>query len=244
MKTNLGQLIRSQSAKTLFRESFGSLLRGLALLLTALSTTHISAFAAPSSVTTGESAPSFSLPGIDGKMYRLDDFKGQVVVLEWFNSGCPFVVKHYQSDNMQGLHREYAKDLAGDTRAKAEDKDDQKVVWLTIISSAPGKQGHGRPKEHRETMAKWHMQPSAFLIDEDGEVGKRFGAKTTPHMFIINRDGVLVYQGAIDSIPSTRPSDIPESKNYVREALSEVFAGRPVTTATTPPYGCSVKYKD
>jgi glutathione peroxidase-family protein len=174
-----------------------------------------------------ETASSFSLPGVDGKTYSLDQFKGKVVVLEWFNSGCPFVEKYYESGAMQRLQKEYTS------------KD---VVWLTINSSAKGKQGNMSPEEHRAKMTEWNMTPTMVLLDENGTVGRKYSAKTTPHMFIVNKDGSQAYQGAIDDKPSTKKSDIESSKNYVKAALDELLAGKSVSMSSTTPYGCSVKY--
>lgn len=150
------------------------------------------------------------------------------MVLEWINHGCPFVVKHYSEGNMQGLQRDYT------------NKD---VIWLAICSSADGKQGYFTADEWQKLNADKGGNATAILLDEDGTVGKLYGAKTTPHMYVINAEGKLVYQGAIDDKPSTDTSDIPGAKNYVKAALDEVLAGQPVTTGQTKPYGCGVKYK-
>jgi peroxiredoxin len=174
-----------------------------------------------------EKAPAFTLTDTQGTKHSLSDFKGKVVVLEWFNSGCPFVKKHYIQGNMQALQKTYT---------------DQGVVWLTICSSAPGKQGHMDAAGHNRKMAEWKMNATAMLMDESGQAGKAYGAKTTPHMFVINAEGEVVYQGAIDDKRSTNPADIPQSTNYVRAALDAVLAGEPVKEAKTMPYGCSVKY--
>jgi len=175
----------------------------------------------------GSAAPNFTLNDSNGVVHTLAQHKGSLVVLEWFNSGCPFVLKHYEAGNMQKLQKDYtAKD----------------VVWLSVVSSAPGKQGSGTPAEHNAKIAEWKSVPSAFLIDENGKVGSAYGARTTPHMFVINKEGVLVYAGAIDDKPSTKGSDIATSKNYVTTALDELISGKSVTTASTEPYGCSIKY--
>lgn len=196
-------------------------MRNLLLVLTLLAS--ISAFA----VTNGEMAPDFTLPGHTGKSYQLKNFRGKVIVLEWFNSGCPFVKKHYGPRNMQKLQEKYtAKD----------------VIWLTILSSAKGKQGYvpaDEAERHRELMG---MNSSAFLLDPAGEVGRLYGAKTTPHMFIINPAGKIVYQGAIDSIPSADSGDIKHARNYVAEGLDAVLSNQKLKYAKTKPYGCSVKY--
>ncbi len=172
-------------------------------------------------------APAFTLKDSDGKEHSLSDFQGKVVVLEWLNHGCPFVVKHYESGNMQKLQKEYT------------GKD---VVWLSVVSSAPGKQGHMSPEDTNKTKAEKGSAATAILIDEDGTVGKLYNAQVTPEMFIINSDGVLVYAGAIDDKKSTDTADIAGAKNYVAQALDEVLAGKPVSETTSKAYGCSVKY--
>ena len=175
-----------------------------------------------------ENAPAFTLTDTNGTEHSLSDFAGKTVVLEWFNRGCPFVYKkHYGSGNMQSLQETYT---------------EKGVVWLTICSSAPGKQGHTDAAGHNKTIEEWNVSSTAFLMDEDGTVGKAYGAKTTPHMFVINGEGEIVYQGAIDDKRSTDPNDIPNSENYVRTALDAVLAGEAVETSSTTPYGCSVKY--
>lgn len=177
---------------------------------------------------TGADAPDFTLSDIDGNQQKLSDFRGRTVVLEWINHGCPFVVKHYDSGNMQALQRE----ATGNG-----------VVWLSICSSAPGKQGHYSLEDWKRINVEKQSAATAVLLDPNGEVGRLYGAKTTPHMFVIDASGKLVYQGAIDNKPSTDPEDIPSSLNYVRAALDDLANGRPVATPTTKPYGCSVKYK-
>jgi alkyl hydroperoxide reductase subunit AhpC len=176
----------------------------------------------------GSPAPAFTLTDTRGKQHNLADFKGKYVVLEWVNFGCPFVKKHYGSGNMQA------------TQKKAVDKG---VVWLSVCSSAEGKQGHMAAAEWNEEIAGRKLASTAVLIDESGAVGKTYGAKTTPHMYIVNPDGILVYKGAIDDKPSTNQDDIPGARNYVLAALDESMAGKPVSTASTQSYGCSVKYK-
>ena len=175
----------------------------------------------------GQPAPNFELISSMGKSYSLDQFKGKIVVLEWINFGCPFVKKHYKSANMQKLQKLYT------------EKD---VVWLSICSSAPGKQGHLNSANMKKKLAELGYKGTAYLIDETGTIGKLYGAKTTPHMFIINPAGNLVYQGAIDDIASADPSDIAKATNYVDAALSAALAGEPVTAPSTKSYGCSVKY--
>ena len=175
----------------------------------------------------GQPAPEFTLKDSNGKSHNLSDFKGKFVVLEWLNHGCPFVVKHYESGNMQNLQKEYT------------GKD---VVWLSIVSSAPGKQGHMNPEETNKAKAEKGSAATAVLLDEDGTVGKLYDAKVTPELYVINPEGVLVYAGAIDDKKSTDPADVAGAKNYVKQALDEAMAGKPVSEPTTAAYGCSVKY--
>lgn len=178
-------------------------------------------------VVNGEAAPDFSLPDISGNMHSLAESRGKFVVLEWINCDCPFVRKHYDSGNMQSMQKEFT------------GKD---VVWYSISSSAPGKQGNYSPAEWKNLTAKNDISSTAVLLDSSGDVGRLYGAKTTPHMYVINPDGVLVYQGAIDSNPSADPADIASSTNYVRQALGESMSGSPVSEPQTKAYGCSVKY--
>lgn len=178
-------------------------------------------------VKVGEPAPAFTATDSNGKQVALSQFKGKYVVLEWHNQSCPFVVKHYGSGNLQRLQKEWTA---------------KQVVWLALISSAPGKQGFVDGKGANQDMQEHSAAPTATLLDPKGEVGRLYGAKTTPHMFVINPQGQLIYNGAIDDKPSPDPADIPGAKNYVAQALSEAMAGKPVSQPTTPPYGCSVKY--
>ena len=178
-------------------------------------------------VTTGAAAPDFTLTDTSGASHKLSDFKGKPVVLEWVNHGCPFVVKHYSKGNMQGLQADYT---------------GKGVVWLSICSSAEGKQGYDTAEGWQKLNTEKGGKATAILLDPEGTVGKLYGAKTTPHMYVINAEGTLVYQGAIDDKPSTDSDDIPGAKNYVKAALDEVLAGKPVTTGQTKPYGCGVKY--
>ena len=175
----------------------------------------------------GEAAPEFTLTDSKGTSHKLSDFRGKFVVLEWLNHECPFVKKHYSSGNMQKLQQEYT--------AKG-------VVWLSIISSAPGKQGHRTgPQAEADTKDK-NAAPTAVLLDPSGEVGKKYDAKTTPEMFVLDKEGKILYAGAIDSIKSTDSADIAKAENHVRQALDAALAGKPVPTPKTTPYGCSVKY--
>lgn len=180
-----------------------------------------------SAATIGEKAPNFSLVGSDGKTYELKNLKGKTVVLEWFNEGCPFVVKHYSTNNMQALQKKYT---------------EKGVAWFTVLSSAPGKQGYVTADQFEKDRKRLKMASTAGLLDTTGEVGKRFGAKTTPHLFIINAQGVLVYQGAVDDNSSTDPETVSKAKNYVAPALDALLDGKPVPKSTTKPYGCSIKY--
>ena len=175
----------------------------------------------------GQLAPDFTLTDATGQHRSLAEFRGTFVVLEWFNNDCPFVGKQYGSGAMQRLQADYAA---------------RGVTWLTIISSAPGKQGHVSPEEARALRARRGSHQTAILLDADGTVGRRYGAKTTPHLFIIDPAGAVIYAGAIDDIPSTDQADIPPATNYVQRALDEALAGKPVSIAETNPYGCSVKY--
>lgn len=175
----------------------------------------------------GEAAPEFTATDSNGKTVKLSQWQGKVVVLEWHNQDCPFVVKHYISGNMQKLQKEWT---------------GKGVVWVSIISSAPGKQGHVDGKGANLDVEKQKAAPSVTLLDPKGEVGRLYGAKTTPHMFVIGKDGKLLYNGAIDDKPTPDQADLAAAKNYVSLALTEVLAGKPVSTPTTTPYGCSVKY--
>jgi peroxiredoxin len=196
----------------------------LFLTLTALCTGALCAAEAPQ---VGAAAPNFSLPAASGKTYSLGDFKGKYVVLEWFNPGCPFVQKHYKSDNMQKLQKEFT---------------GKGVAWLTIDSSASGKQGYLTPADANKQKAEWKMDPTALLLDPDGKVGHEYGATNTPHMYVIDPSGKLIYSGAIDDKPSTDLDDVKTANNYVKDALNEAMAGKPVATPTSRAYGCSIKY--
>lgn len=175
----------------------------------------------------GSPAPEFTLTDSNGTSHKLSDFKGKFVVLEWLNHGCPFVQKHYDGGNMQGLQKEYT------------GKD---VVWLSIVSSAPGKQGHMSPEETNKAKEEKGSAATAILLDEDGTVGQLYDAKVTPELYVINPEGTLIYMGAIDDKKSVDAADVAGAKNYVKQALDEAMAGKPVSEPTTTPYGCSVKY--
>ncbi|HUL77994.1 MAG TPA: thioredoxin family protein [Vicinamibacteria bacterium] len=199
--------------------------------VTAFALAALAAVTAPAlaQAVVGQPAPPFSLVDSDGRTRSLADFAGKVVVLEWWNYECPFVGKHYGSGNMQKLQREWT--------AKG-------VVWLTVSSSAAGKQGHVDGAKANALMKERSGAPTAVLLDHDGKVGRAYGAKTTPHMFVIDPAGRLVYAGGIDDKPSTDRADISTARNYVVAALTEVLAGKPVTTPSSQPYGCGVKYAD
>jgi hypothetical protein len=184
---------------------------------------------AAASAVNGEPAPAFSVQDATGQTRTLAEFSGRTVVLEWTNFGCPYVRKHYRSGNMQALQR----DATGEG-----------VVWLQVISSAPGEQGHLDGPGALARARTDNAHPTATLLDPTGAMGRAYGARNTPHMFIIDAHGVLVYQGAIDDQPSARPQSLEGAHNYVRAALEDIAAGRAVQVARTTPYGCSVKYAD
>jgi peroxiredoxin len=176
----------------------------------------------------GSAAPDFSLPDAKGQTQSLSQYKGKYVVLEWFNPECPFVKKHYGSGNMQKLQNEYT---------------GRGVVWLTIDSNAPGTEGNITAEQAQKITASWKTHQTALLLDPKGKAGRAYGAKNTPDMVIINPEGKIAYEGAIDSKATPNPADIPTSTNYVKAALDESLAGKPVTTPQTKPYGCHVTYK-
>lgn len=186
--------------------------------------------AAPAAVAqavVNQPAPAFSVQDASGKTVSLADFKGKHVVLEWTNPGCPFVQKHYNSGNMPATQK--------DAVAKG-------VVWLTVSSTAPSASDYKSPADLSAWMKSTSAVPTATLMDNDGKVGKAYGARTTPHMYVIDPQGKLIYAGAIDSKPTANAADIKVATNYVGQALNEALAGKPVSQASTTPYGCSVKY--
>ena len=191
--------------------------------------TALAVIAAPASAAAvvGRPAPNFKAADVNGKAVSLSDFRGKTVVLEWNNPECPFVKKHYGAGNMQKQQR--AATGSG-------------VVWLTVNSSAAGKQGHVDAAAAKAIIARQGGAQTAYLLDAAGEVGRAYGAKTTPHMFVIDGRGTLRYNGAIDSIASADQADITEATQYVEQALADLAVGREVATSTTQPYGCSVKY--
>jgi peroxiredoxin len=175
----------------------------------------------------GTPAPDFTGVDTEGVSHKLSDYRGSTVVLEWTNHECPFVQKHYGTGNMQGLQK---------------DAQSQDIVWLSIISSAPGKQGHVSPDQAKQLTQERDAAPSAVLLDADGKIGQAYQARTTPHMFIIDPEGTLAYMGAIDDKPTARWKDVETANNYVRTALAAMGNGQAVESASTRPYGCSVKY--
>jgi peroxiredoxin len=180
-------------------------------------------------VSVGDQTPDFTGTDSHGQAHKLSDYRGKFVVLEWHNNGCPYTKKHYESGNMQRLQKEWT---------------EKGVVWFTVISSSPGTQGYVTADQENDYMQKMHAAPTAALLDAKGNIGHLYGAKTTPHMFVINPQGKLIYNGAIDDKSTSDPADIASARNYVSEALKEAEAGQPVATASTRPYGCSVKYAD
>lgn len=182
---------------------------------------------AVASVATGAPAPAFSVQDANGATRTLAEFRGRTVILEWTNHGCPYVRKHYDSRNMQTLQQEAVADG---------------IVWLQVISSARGEQGYLDAAGARARVQTDGAHPTATLLDPTGAMGRAYGATNTPQMFIINGEGVILYQGAIDDRPSARPASLEGATNYVRAALADIEAGRPVRTPTTTPYGCNVKY--
>jgi len=177
----------------------------------------------------GEPAPGFTATDTNGEVHKLSEYQGKFVVLEWTNRGCPYTQKHYNSGNMQRLQREWT---------------GRGVVWLTVISSAPGKQGYVTASEENAYLKQANAAPTAVLLDPAGTLGHLYEAKTTPHIFVINPKGSLIYNGAIDDRPTTDVSDVSGAKSYVSLALEEATSGKPVGTPTSRPYGCSVKYAD
>ena len=194
------------------------------LLLGIVTAFSLSAYA---SVNVGQPAPDFTGVDSNGSQHTLSQYQGKTVVLEWTNHDCPYVKKHYNSGNMQKLQKQATTDG---------------VVWLSIISSRPGKQGHVSGGKANDLTRSRNAAPTAVILDETSAIGRLYGAKTTPHMYIIDKTGQLVYMGGIDSIPSSDEADIAGAKNYVRAALDAMTAGKTIEDSITRPYGCSVKY--
>ena len=177
----------------------------------------------------GKEAPSFTLPDTRGQEHGLEDYRGEWVVLEWLNYGCPYVQKHYESGNIPGQQEKWT---------------ERGVKWFAVVSSAPGKQGHYPPEEMRERGEEFGVEATAILLDPEGEVGRAYGARTTPQMFVIDPEGEVVYMGGIDDVPTARIEDLERATQLVDRALEQATAGDEVTRPTSRPYGCSVKYAD
>jgi peroxiredoxin len=195
------------------------------IFLLVLALFALSAFA----VKVGDRAPDFTGTDSHGQTHKLSDYRGNFVVLEWHNNGCPFTKKHYESGNMQRLQKEWT---------------DKGVIWLTVISSSPGSQGYVTADQENDYLQKMHAVPTAAILDPRGDIGHLYSAKTTPHMFVISPQGQIIYNGAIDDKATTDPSDVNGANNYVSDALQEAMSGKAVAVASTRPYGCSVKYAD
>lgn len=195
-------------------------------LMMILATSLIASFAF-ADAKIGSPAPDFAVNDAQGKAHKLSDYKGKYVILEWYNKDCPYVRKHYDSKNMQKLQT----DMAG-----------KQVVWLTVISSAKGKQGNLAAADAIKNGEKEGMKSAAILLDENGTMGKAYGAKTTPHMYLIDDKGMLRYNGAIDSNDSADQKTIPTAQNYIMAAYNSAVKGEKIAKETTKPYGCSVKF--
>jgi hypothetical protein len=178
-------------------------------------------------VVTGTPAPDFKGTDSNGTQHTLSQYKGKYIVLEWANQGCPYDQKHYLSGSIESQQKDWT--------AKG-------VIWLSVISSAPGEQGHVTPSEENAYLKKMNAAPTAALLDPTGTIGRLYEAKTTPHIFIIDPTGKLIYQGALDDKPTTEQEDLKGARNYLNETLTAAMAGKPVPVASTRPYGCSVKY--
>jgi len=208
--------------------SIRAMVKRAGLLAAAVVSLGVFAGAAVAAARPGEAAPDFAAVDSKGKPVKLGDFRGKTVILEWTNHGCPYVQKHYRSGNMQALQ----KDMTG-----------KGMVWLSVISSAPGEEGHVGGAEADKLTSSRFAAPSAVLLDPDGKIGRLYDARATPHMFIVTPDGKLAYAGAIDDKPSSNVADVKTAKNFVRNALDQIAAGKPVSPSLTRAYGCSVKYK-
>lgn len=183
----------------------------------------------PKDIMVGKRAPDFTALSSEGQTVHLSDFKGKIIVLEWHNPECPFVKKHYESKNMQRLQ----------AYARSED-----IVWLTINSSASGRQGYMKPREAQGYYQQHNLQSNHYLLDHEGKIGDAYNAKTTPDMVVIDTGGVIAYTGAIDNKPTTDPNDIPTARNYVQSAIENLLIGKPASPYATQPYGCAIKYKN
>lgn len=194
--------------------------RFLAVLVLIIST-------AQAELKVGDPAPNFEATDTEGKKHNLSDLKGKIVVLEWTNHKCPFVIKHYTRNNMPQLQEKYT---------------GKGIVWLSIVSSAPGKEGHINSTEANEIRKNMNVKSTATILDESGAIGKSYDARTTPHMFVIDKEGKIAYMGAIDDKPTTNPDDITTAQNYVAKALDALLEGKKIGLTQSVPYGCSIKY--
>jgi peroxiredoxin len=201
--------------------------RTLARTVIAAAFAAVGASATLASPQPGKPAPDFTAQDSNGKTVKLSDFKGKTVVIEWTNRDCPYVRKHYNSGNMQQLQKQAA---------------DSSVVWLTVMSSAPGQQGHETPDTANALTKERKAMPTAFLLDPEGKIGHAYDARVTPHMYVIDKEGVLAYMGAIDDKPTSNIADVKSARPYAKEALEAVLAGQPAKTASTRAYGCTIKY--
>jgi peroxiredoxin len=198
------------------------------LLIASLAFLNLTSETDRSGAAVGEPAPDFSVADAYGNVHSLSDFEGRYVILEWLNHDCPFVRKHYDGNNMQQLQKKYT---------------DQDVVWLSVISSVPGTQGHLQPEEARAITNEKGASPTAVLLDTDGSMGKAYDARVTPHMYIINPEGIVEYNGAIDDKPTARARDLEGAHNYLTAAMTSLMNGEEVEVTTNTPYGCTVKYE-
>ncbi|MGP8253530.1 MAG: thioredoxin family protein [Terracidiphilus sp.] len=208
-----------------FRISFIAIVLGCVALVATLRLTA----RAHEEARVGSPAPAFTATDSKGQTVSLGELRGKYVVLEWHNQGCPFTRKHYESGNMQALQKEWT--------AKG-------VEWFTVISSAPGTQGYVTASQENDYLARMHAAPTAALLDPDGKLGRLYNAKTTPEMYVIDPEGKLIYEGAIDDRPTSDVEDIKGADNYLSDALTAAMAGKSVATPYTRPYGCSVKYAE
>jgi peroxiredoxin len=197
-------------------------------IILAVSSAALLTLVSAAQVKVGDPAPAFAAADSHGQTQKLEQYRGKYVVLEWHNHNCPFTKKHYSSGNMQDLQKEWT--------AKG-------VVWFTVISSAPGADGYMTADEENAYLGQMHAAPTAVLLDPDGKLGHMYNAKTTPHMFVIDPQGKVIYEGAIDNRPTPDPDDVKGAENYVSDALLASMAGKAVNPAYTRPYGCSVKYQ-
>ena len=207
----------------------GVITRALLILSVILTVSMIGAGACADEIKAGKAAPDFTFTDIEGTTAKLSDFRGKYVVIEWFNHGCPFTEKHYKSDKMQDLQRKYT---------------EEGVVWIAVNSTNEGHANYQDAAMTRKEAEAYGTSATYIVLDHSGKIGKLYGAKTTPDIFIVDPQGKLIYTGAADSINSTDTDDIPKAENYLDLALTEAMAGKPVATPETKPYGCGVKYKE